>query len=224
MRARLVERNRTHGAVVHSTIDGVTTIGRAADNVIVIDRPSISRYHAEIRAQEGQYLVVDLASTNGTWINGRRLDGSHRLVHGDILSLPVQPSLHFFFENLKATNAVSFTDPLDAVQRARREALGAARPGLSIDPRTAEVLVDERRLSLTAKEYQAMTALYEQAGALVSKDELAKRVWPEYDGIVADQNIEQLISRLRRKLGGKAQPAGQLRSVRGLGYRLDIGL
>lgn len=222
VRARLVERDGAQGAVAHPTADGVMTIGRAADNLIVIDRPGVSRYHAEIRLDGGQYLVADLGSTNGTWLNGQRLGGPHPIQHGDILSLPAQPTLHMFFEHLKMTKAVVLEDPLDAVHTAGRDALRASRQGLRIDRRTAEVLVGDRRLTLTAKEYLALSVLYEQAGALVSKDELAKRVWPEYNGIVADQNIEQLISRLRRKLGNKSEPSGSLLNVRGLGYRLDF--
>ena len=39
-------------------------------------------------------------------------------------------------------------------------------------------------------------------GKLIRKDELAKAVWPEFDGAVTDESIEQLISRLRRKIEG----------------------
>jgi DNA-binding response OmpR family regulator len=73
---------------------------------------------------------------------------------------------------------------------------------------------------LTAKEYRALALLDARRGALVSKDELAAHVWPEYDGAVADCNLTQLVARLRRKLEGDEAEPPMLVTVRGLGYRL----
>jgi hypothetical protein len=67
--------------------DDATTIGRALDNDLVIADARVSRYHAEIRREAGQYLVRDLGSTNGTAVAGRRLDGERRLRNGDEFSL-----------------------------------------------------------------------------------------------------------------------------------------
>ena len=64
--------------------------------------------------------------------------------------------------------------------------------------------------------------LFERGGALVSKEELAARVWPELEGQVSDANVEQLIARLRRKLDGGAAHPPLLLTVRGLGYRLVL--
>jgi ABC transport system ATP-binding/permease protein len=47
-------------------------IGRAPDNDIVVSDSGISRYHAELRNVAGAYSVVDLDSSNGTFVNGRR--------------------------------------------------------------------------------------------------------------------------------------------------------
>ena len=64
--------------------------------------------------------------------------------------------------------------------------------------------------------------LYASRGALISKQDLALQVWPEYQGVVGDENIEQLISRLRRKLETDPQHPRYLLTVRGLGYRLIV--
>jgi hypothetical protein len=58
------------------------TIGRALDNDIVLEHQSVSRHHAEIRRQDGGYVLTDLASTNGTAINGRSV-ASAKVRHGD---------------------------------------------------------------------------------------------------------------------------------------------
>jgi len=49
------------------------TIGRAADNRIVLDDPTISAYHAVILQQEGRFIVRDLNSSNGLKVNGTRV-------------------------------------------------------------------------------------------------------------------------------------------------------
>src|SRR5579884_1542523 len=48
------------------------TIGRRPDQDIVIEDPSVSRAHARIEISGGRPSVVDLGSTNGTLVNGRR--------------------------------------------------------------------------------------------------------------------------------------------------------
>src|SRR6266700_1984409 len=52
---------------------GIVRIGRATDNDVVIDSQHISRYHAQLRWVASSWLVYDLGSTNGTWVDERRL-------------------------------------------------------------------------------------------------------------------------------------------------------
>src|SRR5439155_609483 len=92
--------------------------------------------------------------------------------------------------------------------------------GLRVDTRTAEVWLNGQLIPLTTKEYLAIAALHEQHGGVVSKEMLAERVWPELGGVVSDETIAQLVSRLRHKLEADPEHARYLRTVRGLGYRL----
>ena len=92
--------------------------------------------------------------------------------------------------------------------------------GLRVDLERAEVWVNGRQVSLGPKEYLALAFLYRRRGALVTKEELAAQVWPEFQGAVSDYNIEQLISRLRRKLEQDPEHPRYVLTVRGLGYRL----
>lgn len=62
------------------------TIGRALDNDIVLEHPSVSRHHAEIRREDGGYLLADLGSTNGTAVNSRGI-ASAKLRDGDRVRL-----------------------------------------------------------------------------------------------------------------------------------------
>lgn len=58
------------------------TIGRADDNTIVIDNLAVSSYHARIDRAGTDFLLTDLQSTNGTFVNENKVV-SHKLVHGD---------------------------------------------------------------------------------------------------------------------------------------------
>lgn len=65
----------------------VTRIGRNPDNdVVIANDKRVSKYHAEIRREDGSYVVVDLQSTNGTMVNGRRIN-RHRLADGDVIRI-----------------------------------------------------------------------------------------------------------------------------------------
>jgi hypothetical protein len=60
-------------------------IGTAVGNDLLLDEPTASRHHAVLERREGRWCVVDLGSTNGTYINGRRLTAPAPLVRGDEL-------------------------------------------------------------------------------------------------------------------------------------------
>ncbi len=61
------------------------SIGRHADNEIVLPDSQVSRHHAEIVMQGGRWLIADLGSANGTFVNGERLTSPRVLSHGDLL-------------------------------------------------------------------------------------------------------------------------------------------
>lgn len=64
----------------------VVNIGRRLDNDLVIDDPRISRHHAQLRAIKSRYVLFDLNSSGGTFINGQRTSQTV-LYPGDVISL-----------------------------------------------------------------------------------------------------------------------------------------
>jgi pSer/pThr/pTyr-binding forkhead associated (FHA) protein len=64
----------------------VVNIGRRLDNQLIIDDPRVSRNHAQLRSIKGRYVVFDLNSTGGTFVNGQRTSQSV-LYPGDVISL-----------------------------------------------------------------------------------------------------------------------------------------
>lgn len=66
--------------------EGVT-IGRSRDCDVVLDDPNASRHHAELTARGSSWVLRDLGSTNGTRINGRRLDRPEVIGAGDEIGI-----------------------------------------------------------------------------------------------------------------------------------------
>jgi hypothetical protein len=88
---RIIERAPKHLAMlVDKTrpdrkydLKGTTNIGRASDNHIVLDDPTVSRHHAWIRAEGERFLVFDIGSGNGTFVNDVQIEEPHGLQNGD---------------------------------------------------------------------------------------------------------------------------------------------
>jgi len=62
------------GSTTYALSRAVTRIGRGGDTDLRIDDPGISRNHAELRRSGGDVTIVDLGSTNGIVVDGRRVD------------------------------------------------------------------------------------------------------------------------------------------------------
>jgi pSer/pThr/pTyr-binding forkhead associated (FHA) protein len=71
------------------------TVGRDVGNGVVINDAEISRRHARLVTQAGGYVLEDLGSTNGTFVNGQRLMGPHLLRHGEVVMFGENVSLVF---------------------------------------------------------------------------------------------------------------------------------
>ena len=65
-------------------------IGRDAVNAVAINDAEVSRKHARLTFQGGKYVLEDLGSTNGTFVNGQRLTSATVLKPGDVVSLGEQ--------------------------------------------------------------------------------------------------------------------------------------
>ena len=77
----------------------VVSIGRLPECTITLNDANVSRRHAEIRPGN-EIVIADLGSTNGTKVNGLRIDGERVLTDGDIVSLG---STHLRFEAMNSS-------------------------------------------------------------------------------------------------------------------------
>jgi hypothetical protein len=75
-----------NGVQIFPLDESVINLGRRSDNHVVIDEMRVSRKHAQIRAIKGHYVIFDLDSSGGTYVNGV-LSSQATLYPGDVISL-----------------------------------------------------------------------------------------------------------------------------------------
>jgi predicted component of type VI protein secretion system len=114
-------------------------LGRDPRNAIVIDHPEVSRRHARVRLSGDAWLIEDLDSTNGTFVNGALLRGIHALEMDDVISLSETVTLAFRRE--EPTGASAPRGELDrpyhpSAPRRTRHGI-PDQPAASIDARAA---------------------------------------------------------------------------------------
>jgi pSer/pThr/pTyr-binding forkhead associated (FHA) protein len=76
-----------HTGQVFPLTQGPVTIGRMADNVLVLSDSLVSRHHATISWQAGAHVIQDLGSANGTYVNERRITAPEELRHGYVVRM-----------------------------------------------------------------------------------------------------------------------------------------
>ena len=183
-------------------------IGRHQSCDIILSDRRVSRFHARITRQGRQYVLEDLGSKNGTFVNGEALQGPWILKDGDEISIALAFKLIFV--------DVGSTAPLIFTEKA---------PSLQLDKATRKVWVRGRELTppLSPSQFRLLELLYEAAGRVVSREEIARYVWPDaYEEGVTEQAIDALVHRLRERLAAVDPDTHYIVTVRGHGFRLNV--
>ena len=146
-----------------------SVIGRAPDNEIPIDAAAVSRRHAAIRRTAHGYLLADLDSRNGTFVNGERLDGQPQpLRDGDEIVIA-------------GVETLRFVDPLATPMA---PAIGRLT-GVWIDPDSRAVWVDAQPLEppLSERQQILLELLAEHEDSLVDRQTIIETVWADVPGV-----------------------------------------
>lgn len=122
------------GVKVHPLNQTVVNIGRRLENNLVIDDPRVSRNHAQLRAIKGRFVLFDLNSTGGTFVNGQRTSQTV-LYPGDVISL-AGVALIFGQDNPPPKPDFGDTSPLDANSGT------SERPTATINQQTVDIKTD----------------------------------------------------------------------------------
>ena len=118
------------GVKVHPLKEAVVNIGRRLENHVVIDDPRISRNHAQLRAIKGRFVLFDLNSTGGTFVNGQRTSQTV-LYPGDVISL-AGVALIFGQDNPPPRPDLNETSPLN-------DPSSSDRPTATMDNNTVDI-------------------------------------------------------------------------------------
>ena len=112
---------------VFSLSETPTLIGRRLDNHLVISDPMVSRYHARVEREDSDYLIIDLDSSGGTYVNGERinrvtLNSGDSIVLAHIPLVFVQNAPHLVEKAMEDTGSLeraSIDDPSPTIVDAK---------------------------------------------------------------------------------------------------------
>ncbi len=97
------------------------SIGRNPKNDIQIDNPAVSNSHAVVKKVMNTYFIEDLGSTNGTFVNEKKID-KYELLDGDEVIVG-KHSLKFHYINKAGTNQEDFDKTVILDTRKQKELL-----------------------------------------------------------------------------------------------------
>ena len=208
---------------VHKGIDGISMIPINDSSVIAgnsdavdikLENRFVSRRHFQVRHDSDVFYISDLGSTNGTYLNGSKLNPNEERIlrDGDRVGLGVDEVLLVF-------SGPAGTVRIDTAVIAK--AGQADDDDLVVDSSSRDVWVRGGKLpSLPRKEFDIIECLFQNRGQAVSRDEIAAAGWPERPDDVPNSDIDQYIRRLRRKI--EEDPSKPTIIVTRVGYGYTI--
>lgn len=185
-------------------------IGREDHCDIVLRERQISREHIKILKSDGHFFVEDLASRNGTWVNGKKLEGSQELYDNDEIHIALAVRLQFVGSGATAPLPFEVPQTLSGRLTLDREARRVFVKNIELDP------------PLSLPQYRLLELLYLHAGRVCTRETVVETVWPDVVGEgVSEQAIDALVRRLRDRLGELDPEHQYIVTMRGHGFRLD---
>ncbi len=216
LRVALEDNLQAEGYAVDAVADGLRARERLAGepyDLVVLDvmLPGVDGYTLarEVRARPGpqpKILMLTARTLEDDVVRGLEVGAD------DYLTKPYR-----LRELLARVKALLRRGALEA------PAADPAIPGLQIDARARTVArLDGVPVELTKTELDLLLYLWRRRGEALSRDEILDAVWGEAV-MVDERTVDNFVSNLKKKLGWKAGAAWSIASVRGVGYRFDLG-
>lgn len=194
------------------TSDDTVVLGRGSDQVPLTDQ-TISRRHAELTLSEGGWLLTDLNSANGTYLNGVRVQKPTRLKHGDQIRLGSTLLVYAGDESVQQFSGGGIPSDLVTLDAG---SLTDAAVVSSIPSSEDSIVMAAPETAYAVKAWNVMRELTNVIGSLLSTDQMLARVMDiifaevEVDrGVifVRDEQTEELLPEVVRFRGGRGAPA-----------------
>lgn len=162
------DKGRTYNTLNESTI-----IGRSTDQIHLSDN-SASRRHAELRPQNGSWLIVDLNSSNGTFLNGQRVVGPTCIKDGD--QIRVGSSLLVFTGQDASDGFLTSKAPRDLVDLESGSASADSSILAAVNASEESVIIQPPETADAVAAWNLVYKIAELIGAVQSIDVFLDRV------------------------------------------------
>jgi DNA-binding winged helix-turn-helix (wHTH) protein len=195
-----------------------TVIGRGKDVDIPLADQKASREHCAILrvwdAGDGNFLLRDLSSTNGSFVNGVRAMPELPLKEGDRIKVGNHLFRFSMMDDLEIEAARSLMD--SPARSAGSDYI--LRFDLFHLPSGVDLLYrDEQVVALEPQAVRVLRYLVEHSDRVISKDELLEAVWPEV--FTTDGVLKKAVSQIRRALGDDSRDSRFIETYHRRGYR-----
>ena len=209
--ASLVLRSGPNSGLVLALSERPFTLGRRSENDMVLDESTVSRRHALIMKTAAGYVLRDLNSKNGTYVNGDKIGQvEHLLRAGDRIRLASSEVTAVFRQEAPATVPMSRDPPTTS--------------GIDLEGRPAQQPQEAQKpiSQLSGKEAELFKYLESRTGVPVSREDVARYIWPELplDHVLGNQEIEKSVALLRADLEDDPRNPVHLITVGEYGYLL----
>jgi len=184
------------------------TLGRVGFADTGFSTQYVSRRHVEIYRIGQEVHVRDLGSRNGTYVNGQPVsEVGVAISPGDLVVLG------------KGLVSLRYVHDEHTLSQAE---IKESKGNVSIDVGRRDVAVEGQLITppLGFKEFEILAFLVNNAGNFCQQNEIARVGWPERGGDVGDEEVRQIIRRLRQRIDLRASGHSLIENRRGSGYRL----
>lgn len=180
------------------TLNESAILGRQADQIPLTDR-TVSRQHAELCPDNGSWILRDLKSANGTYVNGIRVREPVRLKHGDQIKIGTTLIVYSGDQSVSGMRPPVARDMIDLdVSSANMDSAILASVGTE-----DSVIIAGPEIHQAARAWKVMSELTAAIGAIIDPDQLLERVM---DVIIEELPVDRGFILLYDNTGGELIP------------------